>query len=141
MTEPPRRRMTKFLYALGGVVAGLGALGSLYTTGICACASVAEEVLWTRSVNTDPDGRKRLQEVAEHRFPIGTPEAKVLEQIGIERYAKYCLQARGGTALVCMLPNDQNFWRDTHVQVAFAFDAARRINSVRAEPIVRTIWF
>lgn len=141
MTEPRRRRITKFLYALVGGVTVLGALASLNITGVCACATVVEEVLMYSAIKTDPDSRKVLQKVAERRFPIGTPEAKLIEQIGIKRYAKYCLQARGGTALVCLFPNDQNFWRDTHVQLGFAFDAEHRVKSVRAEPIVRYSWF
>jgi len=141
MSSGSAGKVKRGLLALGSVVAALGALGSLYTTGICACATVAQEVLWYSSVKTDPDSRKVLQKVAEHRFPIGTAEAKVVEQIGFKRYAKYCLQARAGAALVCMFPHDRNLWRDTHVQLAFAFDAERRINSVRAEPIVRYTWF
>jgi len=141
MSGKATRRFKQGLLALGGVVAGLGVLGSLYTTGICACASVAQEVLRTSSVKTDPDSRKVLQRVAERRFPIGTAQAQVVGQIGFKRYARYCLQARGGAALVCMFPHDRNFWRETHVQLGFAFDAERRIDSVRAEPVVRTTWF
>jgi len=141
MSSGSTGRFRRGLLALGSVVAGLGALGSLYTTGICACATVAQEVLWYSSVKTNPDSRKVLQKVAEHRFPVGIAEAKVIEQIGFKRYAKYCLQTRAGAALVCQFPHDQNFWRDTHVQLAFAFDAERRIDSVRAEPILRYRWF
>ena len=141
MTEPKRQGITKRLYALGAVVAGLAAMGSLYTTGICACATVAQNVLMYAADKTDAESLNRQQKAAEIAFRLGMPEADVIKHIGIERYAKYCLQARGGAALVCMLPHNANFWRDTHVQLAFAFDAEHRVKSVRAEPIVRYTWF
>ena len=122
MTEPKRRGITKRLYALGAVVAGLAAMGSLYTTGICACATVAQEVLMYGTDRSDAESLQIQQKAAEMSFPIGMPEADVIKHIGIKRYAKFCLQGRGGSVLVCLFPHNRNFWRDTHVQLAFAFD-------------------
>lgn len=80
---------------------------------------------------------EQLQRIAQQRFPVGFPEAKLIEEFGMTAYARYCLQGGGGRALVCHFPHDVNFWRDTHIQLSFAFDAARRVRAVRAERIVR----
>jgi len=130
--------MQRALLAVGGSGAAMLLLVSLYTSAVCACASVAENVLVKLPWRMD---REFLQKAADLRFPRGTGEAGLIEQLGVKRYAQYCLQGRGGAALVCVLPHEVNFWRDTHVQLAFAFDAERRIAAVRAEPIVRYAWF
>lgn len=131
-------KLKKGLVAIGAAGAALALLGSLYTTPLCACLTVAETSLRTADLALDAES---LQRVAERRFPRGLSEAELIARLGVASYARYCLQGRGGAALVCMFPHDANFWRDTHVQLAFAFDAARRLSAVRASPIVRYAWF
>jgi len=130
-------RIRKGLLALGAAGCVLALLASLYPTPLCACLTVAETALRTRSPELDPG---HLQSIAERRYPRGMTYAELVASLGMASYAKYCLQGRGG-ALVCLFPHDANFWRDRHVQVAFAFDAARRLTAVRASAIVRTAWF
>ena len=125
------------LLALGGAGIALALLGSLTTTPLCACLTVAEAALRTRSPEID---EAHLQRIVERRFPRGTTNAELIASLGMPTYARYCLQGRGG-ALVCQFPHDANFWRDRNVQVAFAFDAQRRLTAVRANPIVRYAWF
>jgi hypothetical protein len=130
--------LKKSLVAVGGAGAALALLASLYTTPLCACASVAESVLRVDAPTLDAE---HLQRIAERDFPLGTPQAGLIARLGTATYAKYCLQGRGGAALVCMFPHDANFWRDRHVQLAFGFDGAGRLSALRASPIVRYAWF
>jgi len=130
--------LKKTLVAVGGAGAALALLGSLYTTPLCACLTVAETALRTRSPVLDDES---LQRIAERSFPRGLPQAELIARLGVASYAKYCLQGRGGAALVCMFPHDANFWRDRHVQLVFGFDTAHRLSAVRASPIVRYAWF
>ena len=138
MTQTRGPGTRRALFAVGGSGAAVLLLVSLYTSAVCACSSVAEDVLVKLPWRMD---RELLQKAAELRFPRGAGEAGLIEQLGVKRYAQYCLQGRGGAALVCVLPHETNFWRDTHVQLAFSFDAERRLTAVRAEPIVRYTWF
>ena len=123
---------------LGGAAGAVALLASLYTSPLCACASVAESVLRVDAPTLDAE---HLQRVAEGSFPPGMPQAALIARLGTATYAKYCLQGRGGAVLVCMFPHDANFWRDRHVQIAFGFDAAGRLSALRASPIVRYAWF
>jgi hypothetical protein len=138
MNRTAAATLKKSLVAIGGAGVALALLGSLYTTPLCACASVAESVLRVHAPTLDAE---HLQRTAERSFPRGLPEAELIARLGVASYAKYCLQGRGGAALVCMFPHDANFWRDRHVQLVFGFDAAHRLSALRASPIVRYAWF
>jgi len=137
MTMAFEGRFRKRLLVLGSVVGTALLAASLYSRPICACLSVAETMLEARSSQLDG---ARLQQLAEQRFAVGLSEADLIKTLGMQAYARYCLQGGGGKALVCLLPHDVNFWRDRHVQLAFAFDAGRgvrTVRAVRAERIVR----
>lgn len=134
MTLAAKARCRKSLAALGGVAGAALLAASLYTSAVCACLSVAETMLKARSPQLSGDA---LQRAAQARFPTGLSEAELIKDLGIRRYARYCLQGGGGRALVCLMPHDVNFWRDTHIQLSLVFDAERRVRAVRAERIVR----
>lgn len=134
MTVAIGGRFRKGLLALGGVAGAALLAASLYSRPICACLSVAETMLKARSPELDG---AQLQPLVQQRFAVGLSEAELIKALGMRAYAKYCLQGGGGQALVCLMPHDVNFWRDRHVQLAFAFDAGRRVRAVRAERIVR----
>jgi hypothetical protein len=138
MSSGAAARLKRGLVAVGGAGAALALLASVYTTPLCACLSVAETALRTRSPVLEDES---LQRIAERSFPRGLPEAELIARLGTATYAKYCLQGRGGAVLVCMFPHDANFWRDRHVQIAFGFDTAGRLSALRASPIVRYAWF
>jgi hypothetical protein len=131
-----RGLLRKGLLALGGAGAAVALIVSLYTSPVCACLSIAEMSLGARSPQLAGDA---LQHAAQRRFPAGLSEADLVKDLGVRRYARYCLQGGGGKALVCMFPHDANFWRDTHVQLTLWFDDQRRVRAVRAERIVRTL--
>jgi hypothetical protein len=128
--------LRKILLALGGAGAAVALIVSFYTSPVCACLSIAEMNLGARSSQLAGDA---LQRAAQRRFPAGLAEADLIKDLGVRSYARYCLQGGGGRVLVCMFPDDANFWRDTHVQVSVFFDAQRRVKGVRAERIVRTL--
>jgi hypothetical protein len=128
--------LRKILLALGGAGAAVALIVSFYTSPVCACLSIAEMNLGARSPQLAGDA---LQRAAQRRFPAGLAEADLIKDLGVRSYARYCLQGGGGRVLVCMFPDDANFWRDTHVQVSVFFDAQRRVKGVRAERIVRTL--
>jgi hypothetical protein len=131
-----RGLLKKGLLALGGAGAAAALIASLYTSPVCACLSIAEMNLGARSPQLAGDA---LQQLAQRRFPAGLAEADLIKDLGVRTYARYCLQGGGGRALVCLFPDDANFWRDTHVQLSVFFDAQRRVRGVRAERIVRTL--
>jgi len=136
MTVTATRGLRNGLLALGGVGSVAALVVSLYARPVCACLSIAEMSLGARSPQLAGEA---LQQAALRRFPAGLSEADLIKDLGVRRYARYCLQGGGGKALVCMFPHDVNFWRDTHVQLSVSFDDRRRVRAVRAERIARTL--
>jgi len=125
------------LAAIAGVLAAGAAAGaSLYTTPACACLSPAQDVMGSSWPDMDSAALKRLAA----RFPYGKPAGLIHKALDASGYAKYCSDDRANLRTVCMLPHDENFWRQRAAQVTFAYDADGILRSMGAELKNRYRW-
>ena len=125
------------LSTIAGVFLPIVAALSLYTTGVCSCASVAETAVPFRWFDEDAP---LLRAIVEKRYPKGTSETEVAAQVGRTAYRKYCGAADTASATVCLLPHDRGFWRKRTLELTFGWDSARRLSSVVVVPRVQYRW-
>ena len=125
------------LAAIAGVALPLVAAFSLHSTGVCACASVAQYAVSFRWADADPG---TLREIVERRYVKGALEADLAAQLGPRAYEKYCKPLEQKRATACLLPHDRNFWRTRGVEITFAWDSGRALSSVTAVPRIKYVW-